>query len=90
MMVDLYQNSGDPLSHNTMFAWHGMLMSGDVSDLAAGPAAFVREFICDECGWLWPQSEQVRTGLGSRSSALRILHLGSSKFGACGPELVWI
>jgi Fic family protein len=29
MMVDLYKNFADPLSHDTMFAWHRMLMSGD-------------------------------------------------------------
>jgi Fic family protein len=28
-MVDLYRNFGDPLTHETMFAWHGMLMSGE-------------------------------------------------------------
>jgi Fic family protein len=28
MMVDLYKTFGDPLTHETMFAWHKMLMSG--------------------------------------------------------------
>lgn len=28
MMVDLYRGFADPLSHDTMFAWHAMLMSG--------------------------------------------------------------
>jgi Fic family protein len=28
MMVDLYRTFGDPLAHETMFAWHAMLMSG--------------------------------------------------------------
>jgi Fic family protein len=29
MMVDLYKSFSDPLSHETMFAWHKMLMSGE-------------------------------------------------------------
>ncbi|MBV8754836.1 MAG: Fic family protein [Hyphomicrobiales bacterium] len=29
MMADLYRNSGDALSHDTMFMWHRMLMSGE-------------------------------------------------------------
>lgn len=29
MMVDLYKSFSDPLSHQAMFAWHGMLMSGE-------------------------------------------------------------
>lgn len=29
MMVDLYKNFDAPLTHETMFAWHKMLMSGD-------------------------------------------------------------
>jgi len=29
MMADLYENFGDPLTHNVMFTWHRMLMSGD-------------------------------------------------------------
>jgi Fic family protein len=29
MMVDLYKNFHAPLTHNTMFAWHQMLMSGN-------------------------------------------------------------
>jgi Fic family protein len=28
MMVDLYRHFADPLSHRTMFAWHGMMMRG--------------------------------------------------------------
>ncbi len=28
MMVDLYKGFGDPLAHETMFAWHKMLMGG--------------------------------------------------------------
>ncbi len=28
VMVDLYKNFADPLTHETMFAWHGMIMSG--------------------------------------------------------------
>lgn len=28
MMVDLYRTFADPLSHDTLFAWHRMLMSG--------------------------------------------------------------
>ena len=28
MMVDLYRGFADPLTHETMFAWHNMLMSG--------------------------------------------------------------
>src|SRR5262245_59259957 len=28
MMVDLYRSSGAPLTHEVMFAWHDMLMSG--------------------------------------------------------------
>src|SRR5712672_3592553 len=28
MMVDLYRSFADPLTHETMFAWHGMIMSG--------------------------------------------------------------
>jgi Fic family protein len=31
MMVDLYKNFDAPLTHETMFAWHKMLMSGDRS-----------------------------------------------------------
>jgi Fic family protein len=31
MMVDLYRNYSAPLSDQTMFEWHRMLMSGDVS-----------------------------------------------------------
>jgi Fic family protein len=31
MMVDLYKNFEAPLTHETMFAWHKMLMSGDRS-----------------------------------------------------------
>jgi Fic family protein len=29
MMVNLYRSFGDPLTHETMFAWHNMLMSGE-------------------------------------------------------------
>ena len=29
MMVDLYRTFGDPLAHETMFAWHNMLMRGE-------------------------------------------------------------
>jgi Fic family protein len=29
MMVDLYRSFADPLAHETMFAWHRMLMSGE-------------------------------------------------------------
>lgn len=29
MMVDLYKNFASPLTHDTMFAWHNMLMAGD-------------------------------------------------------------
>ncbi len=29
MMVDLYRTFGDPLTHETMFAWHNMLMRGE-------------------------------------------------------------
>ena len=28
LMVDLYKNFADPLTHETMFAWHAMIMSG--------------------------------------------------------------
>ena len=28
MMVDLYRGFADPLAHETMFAWHNMVMSG--------------------------------------------------------------
>ena len=31
MMVDLYKNFDAPLTHETMFTWHKMLMSGDRS-----------------------------------------------------------
>ena len=31
MMVDLYKNFDAPLTHETMFAWHKLLMSGDRS-----------------------------------------------------------
>jgi Fic family protein len=31
MMVDLYKNFDAPLTHETMFAWHKMLLSGDRS-----------------------------------------------------------
>jgi Fic family protein len=31
MMVDLYRSFADPLTHETMFAWHGMIMSGQRS-----------------------------------------------------------
>src|SRR5262249_52427208 len=29
MMVDLYKNFGAPLTHQTLFAWHTMLMAGE-------------------------------------------------------------
>jgi Fic family protein len=29
MMADLYESFGDPLTHDVMFTWHKMLMSGD-------------------------------------------------------------
>lgn len=29
MMVDLYRNFGNPLTHQTMFAWHGMLLGSE-------------------------------------------------------------
>src|SRR5712691_12172930 len=31
MMVDLYNSFADPLRHETMFAWHDMIMSGQRS-----------------------------------------------------------
>lgn len=31
MMVDLYQHFARPLTHETMFAWHSLLLSGDTS-----------------------------------------------------------
>lgn len=31
MMVDLYEHFADPLADETMFAWHGLLLSGDAS-----------------------------------------------------------
>ncbi len=36
MMVDLYKNFGTPLSRETMFAWHKMVMSGDRSIQVVG------------------------------------------------------
>ena len=36
MMVDLYRGFADPLAHETMFAWHNMVMSGHQGVQAAG------------------------------------------------------
>jgi len=54
MMVDLYKNFADPLSHETMWAWHKMIMSGHRSIRAvrgyrthAGPMQVVSGAIHD-------------------------------------------
>jgi Fic family protein len=36
MMVDLYKSFSDPLTHETMFAWHKMIMSGGRINVVGG------------------------------------------------------